>query len=849
MKYKFDVLVILNDDSKQVALDSIHNQLAHAEHIGKIFIGNTSLDTLQVIALDIEQRTLPTVKYTKSKSASGSHVTHSVHTVEKPIILGLRDAEFNVLKASPNPIVVIGTPDELNEPKTHELINSMQGPDKPVVKFIYVCTKASQPVEKYVNLVYAIQYLATLVLNIGSEHKVNIRMYRNEYDVTKTRNIEPITGSFKKSPNFRIINKAYSMILHGIRKGNKQKNKTVDALDVTQLYARGPIVANSRINNIVIVPELLLPTLINRTDLVNNGMFIIVITPENATQVTDLLVDNAKTPIPDTYGGRIKKFFKGTANAVFGSESSRRRRRTLKVITENFKKATYGRKELADQFGLAIKNSPNIKSMKLKHGKYGTNYYNEQKQYIDTLITKGLKATRKHISNSFDRVYNNAVKGNRAVSPDEYRRLEAARMVFTDLDKHIKDAQDEYDAKLKSFNNGVEQALAELDSKLSTAQKETNTATHALQEHQTAHGTNNNLTKKDVQIRLEVIATESDDAIDAMIKSLVNDTNNSINGLLRKFDVHSMRNVAMDNRQTFQKEAYALALEATAKVNSILNDKYNPVHVQKAVHEFHNTMDKFKQYQTQTIKRIQEYKVEIAARQETLNQEIPMVRSGLFGKKPDPVVAAEHKRLETENVALASKLAFEEYKLKMYTHITQAFVTLANVIIEIQAKLADRLAGIPDRQSKLEELNNALSELLKIQVARKTLSNTRNTAVKTETSLQRRKANIAAGKFANAPSLARRKQEANNAKAAIPELTPVDKQDIMLQNMQKLAKHISATENKLGSLSRKRRGAKWYQFGEKRTLKQQQAAKLAELSSLKRKQASIRRRQKEQVLG
>jgi hypothetical protein len=169
--------------------------------------------------------------------------------------------------------------------------------------------------------------------------------------------------------------------------------------------------------------------------------------------------------------------------------------------------------------------------------------------------------------------------------------------------------------------------------------------------------------------------------------------------------------------------------------------------------------------------------------------------------------------------------------------------------VEIQSKLADRLAGIPDRQSKLEELNNALGEILKIQVARKTLANTRNKAVKTEASLQRRKANIAAGNLSNFPSLAKRKKEANNAKARIPSFAPADKQLLMLNNAQNLAKQISKTENKLGSISRKRRGAKWYQIGEKRTLKQAKATKQAELASLKRKQASIRRRQKEQVLG
>ena len=553
------------------------------------------------------------------------------------------------------------------------------------------------------------------------------------------------------------------------------------------------------------------------------------------------MVDNARIPTK-TVGGRIAGFFKGATDAVFGSESSRRRRRTQKQIQSTLRRTLKSTPMHIVTQDMKDKFRQNLAEAK------SANKVTKQK-YLAAIEAGGARQAISSASNALKTI-NTAVRAETALSPSELRKLEIARTLVANVDKYVKEAQDEYDAKLKSFNTGVEQTLAELDSKLSAAQKDTNTATQALQEHQTAHGTNNNLTNKDVQIRLEVIATESDDAIDAMIKSLVLDTNKSINGILGQFDVQSIRNTPnMDNKQMFHKEAQALALEAIAKVNSILNDKYNPEHVQNAVHEFHNTMDKFRAEQKQTIQRIQEYKAEIAARQEILDQPIPMVKSGLFVKKPDPFVVAERKRLATENVELASKLAFEEYKLKMYTHITQAFVTLANVIVEIQSKLADRLAGIPDRQSKLEELNNALSEILKIQVARKTLANTRNKAVKTEASILRRKANIAAGNLSNFPSLAEQREKAKNAKSSIPEFTPVDKQDIMLHSMQNLAKQISKTENKLGSLSRKRRGAKWYQFGEKRTLKQAKAARLAELSSLKRRQASIRRRQKEQVLG
>lgn len=849
MKYKFDVLVILNVDSQQVALPVINEQLANAEHIGKIFIGNTSLATLQVITTAMEQQTPVPVKYTKSKSASGRRVTHSVQTAEKPIILGLRDAEFNVLKDSPNPVVVIGTPAELNDAKTRELITSIQRPDKPVIEFLY--GEYSAPMDpsmkvKYINLLLAIRYLAMLQAVKDTKLKTLLTMYKYRFDLDahEFAAAERLDTNIVKTRSYRPINRALEAIELGI-KSNPKKRKTITP--VIKEYNASAVFVNKtgdHIANIVIVPENVLPSLETGKwhDLAKPSMFLIVITPENARVVTDLMVDSARIPTK-TVGGRISQFFKGATDAVFGSESSRRRRRTQKQIQSKLRrtlKDTARNDFMVDDIKYKIANNLKVAQ--------AANKVTKQK-YFAAIEARGVRQARSNASNNVLKTISTAVKAETVLSPAELRKLEIARTLVQNVDKYIKEAHADYADTLKEFNTGVEQALAELDSKLSTAQKATNTATHALQAHQNAHGTNNNLTKKDVQIRLEVIATESDDAIDSMIKGLVNDTNDSINGLLRKFDVQSIRNVAMDNKKTFEKEVYALVLEATRKVNSILNDKYNAVHVQKAVHEFHNTMDKFKQDQALTMQRIPEYQAEIAARREILNQEIPMVKSGLFGKKPDPVVVEDRKRLKDENVALASKLAFEEYKVKMYTHITQAFVTLANVIIEIQAKLADRLAGIPDRQSKLEELNNALSELLKIQVSRKTLTNTRNTAVKTETSLQRRKADIAAGKFTNAPSLARRKQEVNNAKVAIPELTPVDKQDIMLHSMQNLAKHISNAENKLGSLSRKRRGAKWYQFGEKRTLKQQQAAKRAELSSLKRKQASIRRRQKEQVLG
>lgn len=828
MKYKFDVLVILNDESRTDAEFNVLNQMAHAEHINKIFIGNTSLDTLQVIASKMEQSALPTV--------SGRRVIHSVQT-KKPVILGLNDAEFNVLKDSTNPVVVIGTPDELGKPKTLELITNIQRPDKPVIEIQYV---------NYINLLSALEYLATLQVNFDGKHKSQLTMYKHQYQYdTSASSLAPVTRldtNIAKSTNYRAVNRAIDAITIGI-KANNQKRKTIIPI-IQQFSTNKPLVKDVgyTIDNIVIVPQQLLTKLPveNWNKLLDKRLFVIVITPENARIVTDLMVDSARIPTK-TVGGRIAGFFKGATDAVFGSESSRRRRRTQKQLQSTLRRTLKAGKMHIVTQDMKDKFRQNLAEAKAE------NKVTKQK-YLATIEAGGAKQAISNAANVLKTI-NTAVRAQTALSPAQQRNLEIARTLTQNVDRYIKEAQADYDAKLKVFNSGVEQALAKLDSELSAAQNKTKTATQALQEHQTAHGMNNKLTQKDVQIRLNVIATESDDAIDAMIKSLVIQNKESINGILDKFDVQSIHNTAMDNKQTFQKEAHALVLEATAKVMSILHDKYKPVHVQNAVREYHDTLLKFKQDQAQTILRIQEYKTEIAARQEILAQEIPMVSSGLFEKKPNPVVAAEHKRLEAENVALASKLAFEEYKLKMYMYITQAFGILANVILEIQSKLADRLAGIPERQSKIEKLNNALRELLEIQVARKTLANTRNRAVNAEKIVQEKISKLKKGEFANSPSLVRRQKEANNAKAAIPELTPVDKQDIMLNAAQKLASNITKTQNKLGSISRKRRGAKWYQFGEKRTLKQAKATKQAELASLKRKQASIRRRQKEQVLG
>lgn len=840
MKYKFDVLVILNDESRTVALDTIHNQMAHAEHIGKIFIGNTSLDTLQVIASEMEQRALPTVKYTKSKSASGRRVIHSVQA-KKPVILGLRDAEFNVLKDSTNPVVVIGTPDELGEPKTRGLITSIQRPDKPVIEIQYVKDTITQ--SPNINLLSALEYLATLQVNFDGKHKSQLTMYKHQYQYdTSHSSLAPVTRLYTniaKSTNYRAVNRAIDAITIGI-KTNNQKRKTIIPI-IQQFSTNKPLVKDVgyTIDNIVIVPQQLLTKLHveNWNKLLDKRLFVIVITPENARIVTDLMVDSARIPTK-TVGGRIAGFFKGATDAVFGSESSRRRRRTQKQLQSTLRRTLKeGKMHIVTQ-DMKDKFRQNLAEAK------SANKVTKQK-YLDTIEAGGAKQAISNASNVLKTI-NTAVRAETALIPSELRKLEIARTLVANVDKYVKEAQDEYDAKLKSFNTGVEQALAKLDSELSAAQKDTNTATQALQEHQTAHGMNNNLTQKDVQIRLNVIATESDDAIDAMIKSLVIQNKESINGILDKFDVQSIRNTPnMDNKQTFHKEAQALALEATTKVMSILNDKYNPVHVQNAVREYHDTLRNFKKERDATVKRIDDLRSEIAANDSILAQKI---KTNIIRIK-DKTQVAEHARLMAQKGKLISDLAFENYKLKMYEHITNAFLVLTNVITAINSKLADRLSGLPERQSKIEKLNNALRELLEIQVARKTLANTRNRAVNAEKIVQEKISKLKKGEFANSPSLVRRQKEANNAKAAIPELTPVDKQDIMLHSMQNLAKQISKTENKLGSISRKRRGAKWYQFGEKRTLKQAKATKLAELASLKRKQASIRRRQKEQVLG
>jgi hypothetical protein len=845
MKYKFDVLVILNDESSKVALPVIRNQLAHADHIGKVFIGNTSRDTLQEIASDMEQQAQGAVKYTKSPSASSRRVIHGVH-VERPVILGLRDAEFNVLMDSSNPVVVIGTPEELGESKTRELITRMQRPDRPVVEFLY--TKYIAPSSNaansmdvtYINLLFILEYLATLQVTIHDKQKAKLTMYKymHELGPTGLANVTRLDTNLAKSPNYRAINRAFDAVTIGIKE-NRQKHNTITP--VTQVYNMStPFVKDVGVfvDNIVIVPQQLL-TKLEATKwyvLSKPRLFIIVITPENARQVTDLMVDNPRVPTK-TVGGRISRFFTDAAGAVFGTESSRRRRRTQKQLQSKLRRTLK-----AGPLHTVTQDMKNLFQRDLKAAK-SANKVTKQK-YMALIEARGARAALSDASNTLKTI-NTAASAGVALPPAELRKLEIARTLTQNVDKYIKEAQDEHAAKVKEFNAALGQALAKLDTELTAAQKSTNLATQELHAHQTAHGTNNALTRREVDLRLEAIATESEDAIDAMLKSLINGTNDSINGILEKFNVQSIRNTSgMSDRQQFNKEAQALALEATAKVNSILHDKYNAKHTKNAVKEFHNTLRKFNEQLESTKTRITEINADINKIDNVLSQK---VKTNLFGVKYNGQVA-EHVQLAADKVALVNDLAFETYKQTMYKHITDAFLVLTNVIMEVNAKLADRLAGLPERQSRLEELNQELQAVLAILVERKGKEDAHNHAIRQKASAQLRLARLTAGNLSESPSLAMYKKAANNAKAMTPELTPVDKQTFMHNNLTRLAGNISKVENKLGSLSRKRRAAKWYQIGEKRTLKQQQAAKRAELSSLKRRQASIRRRQKEQVL-
>lgn len=846
MKYKFDVLVILNDESSKAALPVIHNQLAHAEHIGKIFIGNTNLDSLQVIASDMEQQKPIAVKYTKSKTASGRRVIHGVQAAERPVILGLKDAEFNVLMDSPNPVVVIGTPKELNEQKTRELITRMQRPDRAVVECIYTkytapsLNTANSMEAMYTNLLFTLEYLATLQVAIHDKQAAQLTMYKYQHEAGPT-GIDSVTRldtNLPKSTNYRAINRALDAVTIGI-KDNRHKRKVITP--VIQTYSTSePFVKDVGVfvDNIVIVPQQLLPKLEATKWYVLNKprLFVIVITPENARQVTDLMVDSPRVPTK-TVGGRISHFFTGAADAVFGSESSRRRRRTQKQLQSKLRRTLKAR-----PLHIVTQDMQNLIQRDLNVAKTANKAIKQK--YLALIEAGGARSALSDASKTLKTI-NTAVMAGVTLSPVELRKLEIARTLTQNVNKYIQEAQMEYAEKVKAFNLGMEKALAKLETELSAAQKSTNQATQSLQEHEIAHGTNNALTKREVDLRLEAIATESDSAIDDMLKSLINGTNDSINGILEIFDVQSIRNTRMDNRKTFKKEAHALALEATAKVNSILKDKYNAAHTKQAVSEYHATLNKFMTEHNLTYNHIDELKTEITAVEEFLKQKIPKV--GLL-RRPDPAVVAEHERQQQRSAKLATELAFENYKITIYKYIIDAFVVLTNVIMDVNEKLTDRLSGLPDRQSKIEELNRELQAVLEIQVARKGKKDARNLAVRLEASAQRRKAQLEAGNLSESPNQAKLKQAANNAKAKIPELTPVDKQTLMLNNMQRLAKNITKAENKLGSLSRKRRAAKWYQIGEKRTLKRQHAAKRAELLSLKRQQASIRRRQKEQVL-
>lgn len=844
MKYKFDVLVILNDESSKIALSVIHKQLANAEHIGKIFIGNTRLDTLQVIAGDMEQQKPIAVKYTKSKSASGRRVIHGVQAAERPVILGLKDAEFNVLMDSPNPVVVIGTPEELAVTETRELITRMQRPDRPVVECIY--TKYIAPISNaansmevtYINLLFTLEYLAMLQVTIHDKHKAQLTMYKYQHE-SGLANVTRLDTNLPKSTNYRAINRALDAVTIGI-KDNRHKRNVITP--VIQTYSTSaPFIKDVGVfvDNIVIVPQQLLPKLEDAKwyELAKPRLFVIVITPENARQVTDLMVDSPRVPTK-TVGGRISHFFTGAAEAVFGSESSRRRRRTQKQLQSKLRRTL---KAGPLRVPPVTQDMQNLIQHDLNVAK-SANKVTKQK-YLALIEAGGARAALSDASNTLKTI-NTAVRAGIVLSPAELRKLEIARTLTQNVNKYIQEAQLEYAAKVKEFNLGMEKALAKLETELSTAQKSTNQATQNLHEHQRTHGTNNALTKREVDIRLEAIATESEDAIDAMLKSLINGTNDSINGILEKFEVQSIRNNRLNNKKTFNKDIYALAMEATAKVNAILHDKYNAKHTDNAVKEYHDTLRKFNALRELTKTRITEINDEIRGIDNVLSQK---VKTNIFGVK-DKGQVAEHARLAAHKVALASDLAFENYKQTMFRHITDAFLVLTNVIMDINAKLVDRLAGLPDRQSKLEELNRELQAVLEIQGARKGKKDARNLAVRLEASAQRRKAQLEAGNLSESPSQAKLKQAANNAKAKIPELTPVDKQTLMLNNMTRIASNISKAENKLGSLSRKRRDTKWYQIGQKRTLKQLQAAKRAELSSLKRQQASIRRRQKEQVL-
>ena len=291
MKYKFDVLVILNDESRTVALDSIRNQLAQADHINKIFIGNTRLYTLQVIASEMEQQTPAAVKYTKSKSASGRRVTHSVQA-EKPVILGLRDAEFNVLKDSPNPVVVIGTPDELGEPKTRELVSMLRKPasgedkGKQVIELIYkpytgLNNAGTNLNTVYINLLFTLNYLSTLQVTVhGKKQVARITMFKYKYDKTVSL-VNKLNTNIAKTPKYREINRAYEMITLGIKE-NRQKHQSVTTRTESYNTPKELDINIKGFDNILIISEQLYPKLeaINWNILNTVRIFLIVITPE-----------------------------------------------------------------------------------------------------------------------------------------------------------------------------------------------------------------------------------------------------------------------------------------------------------------------------------------------------------------------------------------------------------------------------------------------------------------------------------------------------------------------------------------------------------------------------------------
>lgn len=812
MKYKFDVIAIFGHKQLSWARAIIDQQLSHVDHINKIVIADIDLESIQSIAAEMDPKQ-------SEKKVAAVHIP--------TVISGVNSVELEVIKSSGNPVIIIGTPEHMALPALSSLINTL-GTDR-VTKIYY---------KNDYSLQFALSYLAILQpidrpgmvdlikVSTGSDKPIGM-------NTVKRINNDP---AIMKSTNVYKITRAYELINLGLLANKTKKGimRSGDAKPYTLESYKSIVPSSKHMDRIIIVPTQHVPSVLELPITDKQHTIVIEITPENATQVTDLIVDSAHGEVK-TVGGKFRRLLGKVKGAIFGTESSRRRRSTLKKLKAKMRENLGARETpLHATVGMQAKLVTNLATMKAANTA-------KLQAYANVFKVGGVKKVSENIAG----VRAARLGVNVPLSPEEYRNLEAGRLFFHNIDAHIKQTVDDYENMLETYKKRLQPYLDELDEKLMEAQKQTNKSVQELQAHQIKHGTNIAKTEMALQEKQAEIAAfkTADSKLDELIQSLCTESEGFINEQLNKIaETVPSQGIVVEDLDIFKAKLEAFIHQAASKIGAMNTYKHDYSKFKDAMADFRKTIDMYKGMSEQIKETISRYNDEIVAINTQLNQ-LRTSTTKLSKQQLQQIATLE--ALKGQHIKHTQT---EDFKLRLMSFVNESFIKLTTIIPEINEIIATRLAGETETKSAIEKLNTELATLRQLLIEHKRLNEARTEAVQQEAAALQKLQNVQAGKHANKPELERLLAEVKGAKAKIPELSEVNTTNIARRKISNITKDINRLEQKLGSISRKRREAKWYQFGAKRTLKREKAGAEGELISLKKARSNIRRKLKTKVI-